>query len=131
MYLSPGDPAWIYLSQGGVAPTQEALDQMRETLGLNRPLLEQYLNWIGNALRGDFGTSIATGQPVFQEIMKSFPGTLKLTVLAMVLTLLISLPLGILAAVKENRFTDYVIRCCTFVAGSLPVFFAALMLIYI
>lgn len=131
IYLSPGDPVWIYLSQGGVAPTEEALAHMRIELGLDKPLMEQYFSWIMGVLQGDFGTSISTGRPVIEEIMIVFPNTLMLTALAMLLTILISFPLGILAAVKENHFTDYMIRFCTFVTSSLPGFFAALLLIYI
>lgn len=131
IYLSPGDPAQIFLSQGGNIPSDAAIETLREELGLNRPLLEQYTTWIGGALRGDLGISISTGRPVAQEIITYFPNTIKLTALAMVMTLTLSIPLGILSAVRENRGTDYFIRACTFVTGSLPGFFAALLLIYL
>lgn len=131
IYLSPGDPARIFLSQGGEVPSDAAIAQLQEELGLNRPLPEQYVSWMGKVLRGDLGTSISTGRPVSHEIAKYFPNTLKLTALAMLLTLLISIPIGTLAAVKENKVTDYIIRGCTFVTSSLPGFFAALLLIYV
>ena len=99
MYLSPGDPVLIYLSQGGDAPNMEAAAELREKLGLNAPFLVQYGRWIINALHGELGTSIFTGNPVAQEIATYFPNTLKLTFLAVFLTLLISIPLGIIAAV--------------------------------
>lgn len=131
IYLSPGDPAQIFLSQGGSAPSKEAVDALREELGLNRPLYIQYFSWIGNALTGNLGTSISNGKPVMSELLRTLPNTLKLTALSMLWTLIISLPLGIWSAVKENRFTDYLIRICTFISSSLPGFFAALLLIYI
>ncbi len=131
MYLSPGDPATIYLSQGGEVPSAEAVAEMREQLGLNGSMMEQYGRWLGNLLHGDLGTSIFSGNPVAEEIRTYFPNTLKLTLLAMVFTLVISIPLGILSATHENGPFDLIIRLCTFVTGALPGFFAALMLIYL
>ena len=117
MYLSPGDPVLIYLSQGGDAPNMEAAAELREKLGLNAPFLVQYGRWIINALHGELGTSTFTGNPVAQEIATYFPNTLKLTFLAVFLTLLISIPLGIIAAVFENRIIDYIIRFFAFING--------------
>ncbi len=131
MYLSPGDPATIYLSQGGDAPNAEALAILREKLGLNQPIWIQYLHWLGNVLRGNLGVSIFTGNPVAKEIAFYFPNTLKLTLLSLVLTLAISIPLGILAAVFENRLVDYIIRFLSFINGSMPGFFISMMLILI
>ena len=131
MYLSPGDPVLIYLSQGGDAPNMEAAAELREKLGLNAPFLVQYGRWIVNALHGELGTSIFTGNPVAQEIATYFPNTLKLTFLAVFLTLLVSVPLGIIAAVFENRIIDYIIRFFAFINGSMPGFFAAMLMIYV
>lgn len=131
MHLSPRDPAVIYLSQGGSAPSDEAVNQLREQLGLNLPFWTQYGHWLAGILRGDLGTSIFTGNPVSQEIVTYFPNTLRLAALSLALTLLVSIPLGVLAAVKENRWLDLLIRFCTFVAGSLPGFLAAMLLIYL
>lgn len=130
MYLSPGDPAEIFLSQGGDAPDPEAVEQLRTQLGLNDSLPVQYGKWIGNLLHGDLGTSIFTGNSVSHEIQTYFPNTLKLTILATVLTLAISIPLGILTAVRENGILDNIVRIFNFIFGSFPGFFAALLLIY-
>lgn len=130
MYLSPGDPATILLSQNGEALDAQQVEAMREELSLDDPAWKQYLNWIGGILlHGDFGTSIFTKQPVLTEIQTYFPFTVKLSVISMLLVLLISIPVGILAAVKENKAVDYVIRFLSFVANSLPGFFLALLLI--
>ncbi len=131
MYLSPGDPAAIYLSQGGDAPDAEALAALREQLGLNDPVWVQYGRWVGNIFRGDLGTSIFTGNPVAQEIANYFPNTLKLTALSMALTLAVSIPLGILCAVFENKWIDVVLRVLSFINGSMPGFFIAMLLILI
>lgn len=131
MYLSPGDPAEIYLSQGGDAPSAEAVAELRTELGLNETFIVQYVHWLGNLFHGDLGTSIFTGNPVKEEIIRYFPNTLKLTLLGMALTLLISVPLGIFCAVHENSWIDTLIRGITFVTGSLPGFFAALLLTYL
>ena len=131
IYLSPGDPAQIFLSQDGNVPSAEAVAAMRERLGLDRPVAEQYAAWIIHIFRGDLGTSISTGTAVSDEIRKYFPNTLKLTALAMLLTCAVSIPLGVVSAVRENRLTDNLIRLCSFTANSLPGFFAALLLIYL
>lgn len=131
IYLSPGDPAEIYLSQGGQTPDPKALVEVRSQLGLDKPFFEQYFSWLGGLFRGDLGTSFFTKKPVMQEIATLFPNTLALTFLGMVLTLVISIPLGILCATHENKIIDYVIRFITFVNSSLPGFFAAMLLIYV
>ena len=130
MYLSPGDPARIFLSQGGDAPSAEAVAALREKLGLNAPMLVQYGRWLGNLFHGDLGTSIYTGNTVVHEIVTYFPNTLRLTLLATALTLALSVPLGILSSVRENGLFDNLVRVLNFFFGSLPGFFAALMLIY-
>ncbi|MDD4428742.1 MAG: ABC transporter permease [Paludibacter sp.] len=131
IHLSPGDPAQIYLSANGDIPSAEAIATLREELGLNKPLFEQYTAWLGNIFQGDLGNSISTQKSVVYEIANYFPNTLKLTALAMLLTLLISLPLGILSAIHENKLVDNVIRVGTFITSSLPGFFAALLMIYL
>ena len=130
MHLSPGDPAVIYLSQGGQSPDPEAVAQVREQLGLNRPFFVQFGAWLANLFRGDLGTSFFTKKPVMQEIATLFPKTLALTLLGMALTLVISIPLGSLCATHENKLADYVIRFFSFVNSALPGFFAAMLLIY-
>ncbi len=131
MYLSPGDPAFIYLSQDGSVPTDEALAAMHEELGLDKPVWEQYGAWLAGVVQGDLGTSYFTGNPVAEEIVTYFPNTFKLALLGMALTLLISIPLGVFCATHENRFVDVLVRACSFVCGSLPGFLAAMLLIYV
>ena len=131
MYLSPGDPARIFLSQGGDVPSAEAVTELSEKLGLNRPVWEQYGSWLVNVLHGNLGTSIFTGNPVIQEIATYFPNTLRLTLLGMVLTMVVSVPVGILLAVRENGILDHLVRGICFMLGSLPGFFAAFLLVYI
>ena len=131
MYLSPGDPAAIYLSQGGDAPDAQALEQLRDQLGLNDPVWVQYGRWLLNIFRGDLGTSIFTGKPVTEEIATYFPNTLKLAALAMLLTLAISIPLGIVCAVFENKWIDVLLRVLSFINGSMPGFCIAMLLILV
>ena len=107
MYLSPGDPALIFLTQGGEPPDEATLEALREELGLNDSVWVQYSRWLVNLFHGDLGTSIFTGNPVIVEIKTYFPNTLKLTLLAMALTLAISIPIGVFAAVHSNKISDY------------------------
>lgn len=131
MYLSPGDPAVIYLSQGGQSPDPEALAQVRQDLGLDKPFPVQFGSWLAGLLHGDLGTSFFTKRPVIDEIAMLFPNTLALTFLGMAITLSIAIPLGVLCATHENRIVDYIVRFVSFVNSSLPGFFAAMLLIYI
>jgi peptide/nickel transport system permease protein len=131
IYLSPGDPIAIFLSKSGDVPDPTVVEAMRADLGLDAPILTQYVNWITNILHGNFGNSITDGSPVLQEILQRFPNTLLLTLLSMLLTLVISVPLGILSAVKENSMADNIIRVFAFVDSSMPGFFMALLLIYL
>lgn len=106
----------------GVAVSEEAIEAQREELGLDKPFLVQYINWLGNFLRGDMGKSYISGEEVLDTFISKLPATLLLTGLSVLLTVVISLPLGILSAVKQNQWTDYLIRVCNFVGNSLPNF---------
>ena len=114
----------------GSSVSQEVVDAAREELGLDRPFLTQYFVWLGNLLRGDMGTSYISGKEVFSTFVSKLPATLLLTVTSIGLTIVISIPLGILAAVKQNRFVDYLIRVASFLGNSMPNFFVALLLMY-
>ncbi|MDZ5725468.1 nickel ABC transporter permease [Acetobacterium sp. K1/6] len=131
MYLAPSDPAEMKLSAQGTAVSQEILDETREEMGLNKPFLEQYLSWLLNLLTGDMGVSYVDNVPVSQKIVTAMPSTIILAVSSMLLTLLIAIPLGILAAIRQNQWVDYSIRFFTFVGTSIPNFFLALVLIYV
>lgn len=114
---------------GGVMPESEK-DLLRREMGLDRPLSEQYARWLLGVLRGDMGESFVSGKPVFSTFLSKLPATICLTVTSILLTVLISIPLGILAAVRQNRFLDYLIRFLSFIGNSLPNFFVSLLLIY-
>ena len=118
--------AELYGDKGAVA--QEIIDAKREELGLDKPFLTQYLAWVGGMVTGDMGTSYISGREVFQTFISKLPATLLLTALSILLTVVISIPLGVLSAVRHDRFTDYVLRFFSFIGNSLPNFFVALLL---
>ena len=119
----------LYGDKGAVA--QEIIDAKRAELGLDKPFLAQYLSWVGGMMRGDMGVSFVSGKDVFQTFISKLPATLLLTALSMVMTVVISIPLGVLAAVRHDKLTDYVLRFFSFVGNSLPNFFVALLLMQI
>lgn len=110
--------------------SQEMIDNARAKLGLDKPFVVQYFTWLGNLLRGDMGTSYVSNKPVFSTFVSKLPATLLLTAVSILLTVLISIPLGIWSAVKQNTATDYVIRTASFIGNSLPNFFVSLLLMY-
>ena len=118
----------MYGSKGGV--DQAIIDAARADLGLDKPFLTQYFSWLGGMLTGDMGTSYISGRNVFDTFVSKLPATLLLTALSILLTIIISIPLGVLAAVRHDRFTDYLIRFTSFVGNSLPNFFVAMLLMY-
>ena len=119
----------LYGDKGAVA--QEIIDAKRAELGLDKPFLTQYLSWVGGMMRGDMGVSYVSGKDVFQTFISKLPATLLLIALSMVMTVVISIPLGVLAAVRHDTLTDYVLRFFSFVGNSLPNFFVALLLMQI
>ena len=119
----------LYGDKGAVA--QEVIDAKRAELGLNQPFLTQYLAWVGGILTGDMGISYISGRDVFQTFVSKLPATLLLTALAICATVIISIPLGVLAAVRHDRFTDYFLRFFSFIGNSLPNFFVALLLMQV
>ena len=119
MRVIPGDVASLMLEE---SPTAQQKDELRRQLGIDRPLHEQYLSWVGNALRGDFGTSFWTNRPVLGEIRRTAPVTLELALLASTVAVLIALPIGILSAVKQDTIWDYLGRSLSITALSIPNF---------
>ena len=119
----------LYGDKGAVA--QEVIDAKRAELGLDQPFLTQYLAWVGGILTGDMGDSYISGRDVFQTFVSKLPATLLLTALAICATVIISIPLGVLAAVRHDRFTDYFLRFFSFIGNSLPNFFVALLLMQV
>lgn len=130
MRIAGSDAVEQKMENTGSSVSQEVVDAAREELGLNRPFLVQYFVWLSNLLRGDMGTSYISGKPVFSTFISKLPATLLLTVTSILLTVVISIPLGILAAVKQNQVTDYLIRIVSFLGNSMPNFFVALLLMY-
>jgi peptide/nickel transport system permease protein len=131
MYLAGGDAVTALLENQGVAVTQDLIDAKRHELGLDQPFLVQYFNWLGGLLTGDMGVSYVSGKDVFVTFTSKLPATILLTFTSVVATVAIAVPLGILSATRQNRFTDYLIRVLSFVGNSLPNFFVALLLIYV
>lgn len=131
MYLSPSDPAELMLKASGGIVTQAEVDSLRDSLGLNEPFLKQYFNWLIGCLHGDFGNSYITNKPVTQTLLDAVLPTVELAVSSLLFTLIVSIPLGILSAVKRNKIADYIIRILSFIGSAVPGFFLALILIYI
>ena len=125
VHLAPGDPAEVML---GPSATQEEITNLREQLGLTKPLYVQYGIFLTNALKGDLGRSIKSNAPVVDEIMERFPATLTLAVLGMIFAIAIGLPLGILAALKQNTWVDALCSFFALVGFSIPNFWVGLML---
>ena len=130
MHIASADAIDVMEQNTGGILSEEAKEEVRRELGLDKPLLEQYGIWLQNILSGDMGESYISGKPVFSTFLSKLPATIYLTVASILLTVLISVPLGILAAVKQNRILDYIIRFFSFIGNSLPNFFVSLLLIY-
>ena len=124
--IVPGDPAQVIL---GDQASREAILAMRVRLGLDRPLLVQYLEFLGGALRGDWGVSMVSGRPVIEEVMAVLPWTLELTLLSLLIGTGVGVPLGVLAAVHRNRLPDYGARIASLVGLSFPPFVSAILLL--
>jgi len=124
----PGDPAAYF---AGPAATKEAVEQIRVKLGLDKPLLVQFGRYVADLARGDLGTSLTTGQPVAHEIRTRLPASAELTLLGLIVSMAIAVPLGILAATRPGSLVDHVCRVVATAGVSLPVFFTGLILVYV
>ncbi len=129
--FAPSDPVTMKYISMGVSGDAEVMEAEREELGLNDPVLVRYGRWVKNALRGDFGESVHFNHSVRQEMLKRLPKTIKLAVCALIITVAVSIPLGILSAVYKNRFADYFIRFISFIGVSMPSFWLGMLLILI
>lgn len=125
MSILPGDPARVML---GTQATPEAVDALRDELGLNRSLAVQYADWFAGAVRGDLGVSVFTGQSISQQIFDRLSITVPLAVFAMTLTVLISFPLGVFAAARHRKLGDAVVSVVSQVGLAIPAFWAGLVL---
>ena len=128
MRLIPGDPAQVML---GDYATKESIVRLREALGLDRPLWMQYLTFVGRALRGDFGASLVTQRPAFFEVFSVFTPTIQLAAAGAVVSMLIGVPTGVLAATRRNRPLDYVTMTLALGGMSMPVFWLGLLLLFV
>lgn len=124
----PGDPARMMV--GEQAP-QEAVDKIREEMGLNKSIPEQFVRYVGDILQGDMGTAWHTGKPVTEDFKVRFPASLELALCALFLAIAIAIPLGIYAASKKDSLADHATRVMTLLGTSVPVFWLGFMLILI
>jgi peptide/nickel transport system permease protein len=124
----PGDPAAYF---AGPAATPEAIEQIRAALGLDRPLWEQFVAYVADLARGDLGDSLTTGRPVAEELAARLPASAELTLLGLLFSVAIAIPLGIVAAVKQGSAADHAARVVATAGVSLPVFFTGLLLVYV
>jgi peptide/nickel transport system permease protein len=124
----PGDTAAYF---AGPAATPQAIEEVRRQLGLDRPLPEQFGRYVRDLSRGDLGQSLTTGQPVLSDIAERLPASAELTLLGLVLSLAIAIPLGVVAAVRQGSVIDHACRVVATAGVSLPVFFTGLLLVYV
>lgn len=129
--LGENDPAMSYLRLSQIPATDEALAQAQEMLGLNRPLVVQYGDWAWRALHLDFGRSYVTGAPVSERLLFYLPNTLYLGAVSLGIALAFSFPLGILAALKKDRWPDHLTRILAFTGVSTPSFWLGFLLVYL
>ncbi len=133
MRLVPGDIAEILVYQTGSETSgvqQKQIQQIREELGLNQPVVIQYLSWIGGAVRGDFGKSYTQRRPVWDILRERFPRSMELAILTLALALVWAIPLGVISAVHQNRPVDYLARLASLSGLSLPLFVTGALILY-
>lgn len=128
IHLSPGDPALVML---GEDRTPQAVAEIHRELGLDQPLYIQYAIWLDHIVRGDWGRSITTHEPVAQAILERLPATLELGITALVWSLLVAIPLGTIAAVRRGSVVDQVATGITVAGVSIPNFFIGIVLIFV
>lgn len=128
MRLAGSDAVEELYSNVGAAVSQEIIDAKKAELGLDKPFLFQYASWLGGMLTGDMGISYVSGRDVFKTFTSKLPATLLLTALSILITVIVSIPLGVLAAVRHDKATDYMLRFLSFIGNSMPNFFVALLL---
>ena len=126
--MLPGDPAAYF---AGPAATPQAIQEVRVKLGLDKPLIQQFGRYVFDLAHGNLGTSLTTGQPVITELRTRLPASAELTLLGLLVSITIALPLGILAATRPNSLLDHACRIISTAGVSLPVFFTGLILIYV
>ena len=128
MYLAGSDAVTEMYTNRGVEVAQEIINERKAELGLDLPFFQQYLNWLWNMLHGNMGISYVTGEEVLSSFLRKLPATLMLTALSVLLTAVISLPCGILAAVRHDKPTDLFLRFLSFMGNAMSNFFVAMLL---
>jgi peptide/nickel transport system permease protein len=131
--LVPGDIAEIIVYQAGAESAsiqQRQVAEIRAELGLDRPIVVQYVVWLGNALRGDFGHSYVQQRPVTQIIRERFPRSMELAFLTLVAAVVWAVPLGVISAVRQNTWADYLVRVVSISGLSLPIFFTGVLILW-
>ena len=128
MYLAGSDAVTEMYTNRGVEVSQEIIDERKNALGLNLPFFRQYLNWLGNLLNGNMGTSYVTGEDVPTMFLQRLPATVLLAACSVLLTVLISWPCGIWAAVQRDKWIDLCLRSVSFWGNAMPNFFVAMLL---
>jgi len=126
-----GDPKLIYALPDGYGMSQERLDALDEKLGLNKPLIVQYLLWIGRALKGDFGNTLFTDRPVMDVLLERVPATIQLGIVAWIFGTVVGVPFGIISAVRRGSVVDYIARTFALVGQAAPPFWIGLMAIFL
>lgn len=128
VHITPGDPAGVMLGQNA---TPEQIEQLRKQLGLDRPILEQFVEWFGGVLRLDFGESIFLGMPVTQAIQDRFQPTLLLTTYALLIQIAIGLPVGVISAIRRGSWLDRLLMVMSISGAAIPTFFLGILLILV
>lgn len=131
MYSVADDAVDVLYENAGGEVTEQVKDKLRKELGLDRPFFVQYADWLVSMVKGDMGTSYISGKRVFDTFVSKLPNTVYLTASSLLLTIVISIPFGIIAAVRQDKLTDYIIRFFNFIGNSMPGFFISLLLILI
>ena len=134
MRLVPGDIAEILVYQTGSessAVQTRQIEQIRRELGLDRPVATQFLAWLGGAVRGDFGYSYSQRRPVNEILAERFPRSMELAAITLLLAALWSIPLGVVSAVRQNTWLDYLVRVLSISGLSLPIFFTGVLILYL
>ena len=126
MQAIPGDPIITLL---GDAYDEEDAEELRREYGLDRPVYEQYLVWLGKLVRGDWGESILSGREILQDVLIRLPVTIELIIVSMIVALLIAIPAGIIAAMRQNTWGDYTAMSTAMIGISIPDFFLGVLLL--
>jgi peptide/nickel transport system permease protein len=127
--LVPGDAAIAMIEEANIGSDQQVIEKIREELGLDKPVLEQYGDWLWNALQLDLGNAFFGGQSVWSNIGRSFPITLELALMSLIIGIVIAIPLGTLAAIKADTWVDYIARFITVMGISVPDFIFGMALL--